>query len=468
MGKGFASLSKRWIAVWAALAIAVNGLATPGLAPKAWAQDQSSRGPGLSVVRDSEIETLIRSLGAPLWHAAGLDPNGVTITLVNDRNLNAFVAGGQNLFIHTGLLLRTAHPGQIIGVIAHETGHISGGHLARLPEAYRNAFITTLIAMALGAGAAVAGGGGGGIGAAILGGSAMGQRNLFAFSRAQESAADQAGITLLEQTQQSPRGFLEFMEILANQEFLAVGRQDPYLRTHPMSQERVEFLRNQVALSRFADIPPPPDMILAHRRMKAKLYGFLEPPGNTLTRYPDSDKSMEARYARAIAHYRTPNLPVALPLIDGLLKEYPQDPYFHELRGQMLFENQRALEALPSYQKAVELAPAAGLLRMDLARVMIELNDPKLLKSARLHLAEAERLEPRVPSVWRLKATVLGREDKLGEAAAALAEEALMERRLYDARDQARRAIRLLPAGSISAVRAEDIEAEAIRELAKK
>ena len=464
MGNGFASLSKRWIAVWAALAIAVNGVANPALISSAWAQGSG----GLSVVRDTEIEGMIRILGTPLWRAAGLDPNSITVTLINNRNLNAFVAGGQNLFLHTGLLLRTAHPGQILGVIAHETGHISGGHLARLPEAYRNAFITSLIAMALGVGAAVAGGGGGAAGAAILGGGELGARNLFAFTRSQESAADQAGVTLLESTQQSSRGFLEFMEILANQEFLAVGRQDPYLRTHPRSQERVEFLRNQVSLSRFSDSPVPPELILAHRRMKAKLYGFLEPPGATLARYPASDQSIEARYARAIAYYRTPNLAIALPLIDGLIKEYPEDPYFYELRGQMLFENQRAREALPAYQRAVELAPTAGLLRMDLSQVMIELNDPALLKAARLHLAEAERLEPSVPRVWRLKAIVLGREDKLGEAAAALAEEALMQRRLRDARDQARRAVRLLPEGSIAAIRAQDIEAEALREIAKK
>lgn len=464
MGNVFASLSKRWIAVWAALAIAVNGVANPALISSAWAQGSG----GLSVVRDTEIEGMIRTLGTPLWRAAGLDPGSITVTLINDRNLNAFVAGGQNLFLHTGLLLRTAHPGQILGVIAHETGHISGGHLARLPEAYRNAFITSLIAMALGVGAAVAGGGGGAAGAAILGGGELGARNLFAFTRAQESAADQAGVTLLESTQQSSRGFLEFMEILANQEFLAVGRQDPYLRTHPMSQERVEFLRNQVSLSRFSNNPVPPELILAHRRMKAKLYGFLEPPGNTLQRYSAADQSIEARYARAIAYYRTPNLTMALPLIDGLIQEHPQDPYFHELRGQMLFENQRAREALPAYQRAVELAPNAGLLRMDLSQVMIELNDPSLLKAARLHLAEAERLEPGVPRVWRLKAIVLGREDKLGEAAAALAEEALMQRRLLDARDQARRAVRLLPAGSIAAIRAQDIEAEALREIAKR
>lgn len=464
MGNGFASFSKRLIAVWAALAIAVNGVANPALISSAWAQGSG----GLSVVRDTEIEGMIRALGTPLWRAAGLDPSGITVILINDRNLNAFVAGGQKLFLHTGLLLRTAHPGQIVGVIAHETGHIAGGHLARLPEAYRNALITSLIAMALGVGAAVAGGGGGAAGAAILGGNELGARNLFAFTRAQESAADQAGVTLLESTQQSSRGFLEFMEILANQEFLAVGRQDPYLRTHPMSQERVEFLRNQVALSRFSDTPVPPEMILAHRRMKAKLYGFLEPPGNTLARYSASDQSIEARYARAIAFYRTPNLAMALPLIDGLINEHPDDPFFHELRGQMLFENQRAREALPSYQRAVELAPNAGLLRMDLSQVMIELNDPSLLRAARLHLAEAERLEPGVPRVWRLKAIVLGRDDRLGEAAAALAEEALMQRRLLDARDQARRAIRLLPAGSIAAIRAQDIEAEALREIAKR
>ncbi len=467
MGNGFASLSKRWIAVWAALAIAVNGVANPALIASAWAQDQGARGGGLSVVRDSEIEGMIRILATPLWRAAGLDPAAISVTLINDRALNAFVAGGQNLFLHTGLLLRTAHPGQVLGVIAHETGHIAGGHLARLPDAYRNAFITSLIAMAIGMGAAVAGGGAG-AGAAVLGGTSMGQRSLTAFTRGQESAADQAGVTLLESTQQSTRGLLEFMEILSNQEFLAVGRQDPYLRTHPLSQERVEFLRNQVALSRFSDIPSPPDQVQAHRRMKAKLYAFLEPPGNALARYPESDKSLEARYARAIAYYRVPNLAAALPLIDGLIKEYPSDPFFHELRGQMLFENQRAREAMPSYQRAVALSPGSGLLRIDLAQVMIELNDPSILKEARLHLAEAERLEPNVPRVWRLKGIVLGREDKLGEAAAALAEEALMERRLRDARDQARRALRLLPEGSIAATRAQDIEGEAMREIAKR
>jgi predicted Zn-dependent protease len=464
MGKGFASLGKRWIAVWAALVIAVNGVLNPALMTSAWAQGQ---GRSLAFVRDAEIEGMIRTLATPLWQAAGLDPGSVTITLVNDPRLNAFVSGGQKLFINTGLLLRTAHPGQVLGVLAHETGHISGGHLARLPEAYRNAMITSLIAMALGVGAAIAGGGGA-AGAAILGGSAMGQSSFFAFTRSQESAADQAGISLLEATRQSPRGFLEFMEILANQEFLAVGRQDPYLRTHPLSQERVEFLRNQVALSRFADAPLPPDQVAAHRIMKAKLYGFLEPPGNTLARYSESDGSVEARYARAIANYRIPNLKVALPLIDGLIEEAPNNPFFHELRGQMLYENQRAAEALPSYQRAVELLPGSGLLRIDLSQVMIELNDPKNFHAARLHLAEAERLEPNVPRVWRLKGIILGRENKLGEAAAALAEEALMEGRLRDARDQARRAIRLLPADSIIATRAQDIEAEALREIAKK
>ena len=196
MGKGFASLGKRWIAVWAALVIAVTGVLNPALMASAWAQGQ---GRSLAFVRDAEIEGMIRTLATPLWQAAGLDPGSVTITLVNDPRLNAFVSGGQKLFINTGLLLRTAHPGQVLGVLAHETGHISGGHLARLPEAYRNAMITSLIAMALGVGAAIAGGGGA-AGAAILGGSAMGQSSFFAFTRSQDSAADQAGINLLEAT----------------------------------------------------------------------------------------------------------------------------------------------------------------------------------------------------------------------------------------------------------------------------
>jgi predicted Zn-dependent protease len=431
-----------------------------------WPQVVFAQGQPLALIRDAETEAAIRELGTPLWQAAGLDPAAIRILLVNDRGLNAFVAGGQRLFLNTGLIQRTVHPGQLQGVIAHETGHIAGGHLARIPEAMRNALITSLIAIVLTAAAGAAGGGvGGGVAAGAIGGQSMGQRSFFAFTRSQETAADQAGVTLLDQTRQSARGFMEFMEILQQQEFVAVGRQDPYMRTHPLSVERVDFLRNHVSRSPFSDVAPAPALVATHARIKAKLQGFLDHPLTTLGKYPEADQSVPARYARAIAQYKVPDLKRALPMIEALIAEFPRDPYFHELRGQMLFENQRVAEALPSYRRAVELLPTVGLLRVDLAQVLIELNDPQLLREALLHLSEAERMEPELPRVHRMRAIVLGRENRVGEAAAALAEQALLEGRLPDARDQARRAIRLLPVGSPPALRAETIEAEAVREL---
>jgi len=435
------------------LALLVSGNPVP-----VWAQSR-----GLALVRDAETENTIRMMAAPLFATAGLDPDAVRIVLVNDRSLNAFVAGGMNLFLHTGLLIRAEHAGQVMGVVAHETGHIAGGHLARLPEAYRNALITSLLAMVLGGAAAAASGQGQAVMGGMVAGTAMAQREFFAFTRSQENAADQAGISYMDAIGQSSRGLLEFMEILANQEFLSAARQDPYMRTHPLTQERVMFLRNHVAQSRFSTVPVPPDYNQAFRRVRAKLMAFLDPPAQAMRRYPDSDTSIEARYARAVAAYRVPDLPRALMEIDSLIKELPKDPYFHELRGQMLFENGRSADALVSYQRAVELLPSSALLRMDLAQVQLDRDDPKLLRPALAHLNEAARIEQGVPKLWRLMAIAYGRDGQIGMAAMALAEQAALEGRRRDARDQAKRALRLLPEGSPGWMRAQDIETQIMR-----
>ncbi|KJV09140.1 hypothetical protein VZ95_13360, partial [Elstera litoralis] len=339
---------------------------------------------GLNLVRDAEVETSIRALSTPLFEAAGLRPEAVRILLVNDRRLNAFVAGGQNLFLNTGLLVRAENAGQVMGVIAHETGHIEGGHLAKLPGAMREAMIGSIFESVLAMGAMIVVGsqrsrdstvpnsntgtppsGGGG------GGQSVAMRNLFSFTRTQETSADVAGMALLDQTRQSSRGFLEFMELLANQEYLALERQDPYARTHPLSRERVEALRNHVAKSPYSSVPVAPEFVAAHKRIKAKLIGFLEPQATVFQRYPTTDTSLEARYARAIAYYRVPDINQALRTIDGLLAEFPKDPFFWELKGQMLFENGRPLEAREPYEKAVALSGGIPILKIDLAQVLL-------------------------------------------------------------------------------------------------
>ncbi|MDP7468346.1 MAG: M48 family metalloprotease, partial [Alphaproteobacteria bacterium] len=316
-------------------------------------------GDARALIRDEEIETTIRFWSAPIFHAANLDPDAVAVYIVSETALNAFVSGGQNIFLTSGLLMRSESPGQVKGVIAHEAGHIAGGHLARLQEALKHAQLESIIAMVLGAGIIAGSGGeaGGAGGAVIMGGQEIAGRNLLKYTRGQEAAADQAAMSYLDRTGQSSKGMEDFMRILAQHEAIYVGQSDPYLRSHPMTRDRVEVIGNHVANSRWSDVPEPPQSVLAHARMRAKLLAFLEPLDRTLKEYPESDTSLPARYAQAIAYYRKGNLARALPLVGGLIAEHPDDPYFHELRGQMLFENGHLAEAVQSYKVAVGLKP---------------------------------------------------------------------------------------------------------------
>ena len=412
----------------------------------------------ISLIRDAEIETIIRGYATPIFEAAGLSASDVRIHLVNDQRLNAFVANGLNLFIHTGLIQRTDDPTQLIGVIAHETGHISGGHLVRVRDEMSNAVVQTLLGAALGAAAALASGEGG-VGAAIaMGTQEMARRNFLQYSRSQESSADQAALRYLDATGLSARGLLQFLEVLGEQELLSSTRQDPYLRTHPITQERIDSTREHVARSRYSDAPAPAEWREAHARIRAKLDGFLYPPQTTLARYKPEDRSLGARYARSIAYYRQADLANALPMIDALIAESPRDPYFHELRGQMLFENGRVVESIPSYERAVQLLPGSPLLRQELARASIETQDAGRLKQAISHLNEATRLEPGSPWTWRLLGIAYGKDGQMGMASLALAESALLRGARNEARSQAERAQRALQEGSASWLRADDIK----------
>ncbi|MCH7693330.1 MAG: M48 family metalloprotease [Proteobacteria bacterium] len=411
----------------------------------------------LSFIRDAEIENTIRTYAAPLFQAAGLEPSDVRIYLVNDRSLNAFVAGGQRLFINTGLIMRSKHAGQVIGVIAHETGHIAGGHLSRLHAAIANSTAQSILALVIGAAAAI-GTGRGDVGAAIVaGGQSMGLRSFLHYNRTQESAADQAALRFLDATGQSSRGLLEFMELLGAQDLLSADRQDPYLRTHPLSRERVDAVQAHLSRSPNRDKAQPARIQELHRRMLAKLYAFLEPVPRTLRRYAESDTGLAARYARAIAYYRKPDLGKALPLIDGLIAERPEDPYFHELKGQMLFENGRAAEALKPYETAVRLLPRSPLLRRGLAQVQLELGDPALLEPAIRNLRAAVQRDAEAPFTWRQLAIAYGRRGDMGMSAVALAEEALLKGDARQARYHAGKAGKLLPRGSIGWLQAQDI-----------
>ncbi len=182
----------------------------------------------------------------PILEAAGLGAGSVRIYIVNDKQLNAFVAGGMNLFLNTGLLMRTETPDQLIGVIAHEVGHIAGGHLSRVNEPQSKAAAEAILAAVLGAATAAVGAPG--LGTAIIaGGMQYAQAGLMRFSRGQEQSADQAALTYLDRTGVSAQGLAQFFQILESQNVLAVSSASPWLTSHPLTRDRIDFIESHVA-----------------------------------------------------------------------------------------------------------------------------------------------------------------------------------------------------------------------------
>ena len=419
-----------------------------------------NRAPKLDFIRDAEIEHIIRDYARPIFKAAGIDPEAVEIILVRDEAINAFVAGGQNLFIHTGLIMECDNPEQLIGVIAHESGHIAGGHLFRGRDAMENASAEAMVAMVLGVGAAVLSGQGNAAGAIGMGGSDVAMRSYLAFSRTQEASADQAGLSFLDNIHLSTQGFYDFLQKLSGQELLPTSRQASYTRTHPLTRERIDAVADHLQNSPWKNKHMSASDGESFARMKAKLIGFMR-PGVALRRYPADNPAVAARYARAIAYYQQGDIRNALPMIDALIAQEPRNPYFYELKGQVLMENRRLAESLAPYRKSVELDPQSGLLRGALAQALIEINTPAYTEEALKQLDFATRQEKDAPMLWRLVATAWGRKNNDGMVAYAMAEEAIARGDRAAARFHSEHAEKLLPRGSPGWLRAQDIHAVA-------
>ncbi len=413
---------------------------------------------GRSFIRDTEIEETLRLYATPIFKAAGLDPQAVSVYIVSDNSLNAFVAGGQKLFINTGLLLKADTPEQVMGVIAHETGHIAGGHLSRVQDQLRNASAISILSTVVGVAAGVAAGRADVGTAAVIGGQNIAQRNFLAYSRTQESSADQAGVTFLTKAGISARGMRNFMEKLEGQELLSPANQDPYLRSHPLTTERVEFLENFVANSPLKDAKVSPELYERHARMRAKLYAFTNSLQMTLRRYPTSDTSIAARYARAIAYYRDSQLQPALDRINDLIKVEPENPYFAELKGQVLLEFGKANDAIPPLRKAVEQSNGdAPLIRILLAHAELESNNPDMLPDAKQNLLAALSKERGNASAWRFRAITESRLNNQGEASLSQAEYSLLTGDRSAARYHAVQADKELKSGTAAWLRTQDI-----------
>ncbi len=410
----------------------------------------------LGLIRDAETEYLMREFSDPIFRAAGLDPKAVKIHLVNDSSLNAFVAGGQRMFLHTGLIQQADRPNMLIGVIAHETGHMAGGHLSRTQQALKSAAVPVIVSTLLGIGAIVAGAGDAGF-ALITGGQTLAQRDFLSYSRVQEASADQAAITYLDRVGWSGRGMMDTFYLFRGQEVLSERQQDPYLRSHPLSTQRLSALENRVLNSPFVDVQDPPKWVAAFEMIKAKLHGFIDRPAVTFRRYPATDTSIPARYARAVAYHKLGDVARATAELEPLLAAMPNNPFVWELKGQILFESGKVEESVAPYRRAVDLAPNSPLLHVGLAQSLIGLERRDETLEALEHLEIAHRSDKENSRAYQQAAIAYARLGDYGNAELSTAERFYVLGQLPRAKQHAARAQVELDAGTPGWLRAEDI-----------
>jgi len=442
-----------------ALAVLTAGaLALTSLPAAAQPRPQNA---GLPVIRDAEIEQLMRDYTAPILRAANLSKQNVQVVLINSKAFNAFVMDGRRIFVNTGALMESATPNQIIGVLAHETGHIAGGHLAKLRDELANAQTTAILALLLGIGAMAAGGGNSGMGnagaAAIHGAQEVARRTLLSYQRQQEDQADRAAVQFLTASGQSAKGMYETFKRFADQMMFTAKFVDPYAQSHPMPTERVAALGGVARASPYWDKKDSPELQLRHDMMRAKLSGFMDRPDTVARRYPASDQSLPARYARAISTYRHADIRLAAAQIDALIAAQPNNAYFHELKGQALLEGGRAAEAIPPLRRAVALAPNPALIQIMLGQALVATNNPQYADEAISMLRNALTREPESADGFNQLAMAYGRKGDLAQADLASAQAAFMRGDVKTARELAARAKTRFPVGSPGWVKADDI-----------
>jgi predicted Zn-dependent protease len=445
----------------AARALALLTAAAVGLAGLP-ARAQTGTSAGIPMIRDAEIEQLMREYTQPILRAAGLAKQNITVVIINDKSFNAFVMDAHRIFVNAGALMEAKTPNQIIGVMAHETGHIVGGHLSKMRQELANAQSAAIIGMLLGAGAMAMGARSGSQNMGSVGAAALSaplayvQRTLLSYQRVQEDSADRAGVRFLTATGQSAKGMYDTFKKFADEMMFSARFVDPYVQSHPMPTERMAALQ-ELTKTQYWDKKDPPELQFRHDMMRAKLYGFMDRRDAVLRRYPPSDTSMPARYARAISTYRFGDARSALAQIDALIQAAPGNPYFHELKGQALLESGHPAEAIAPLRQAIQHAPNPTLIQILLGQAMIATKDARLTNEAIALLRAAIMREPEAADAYVQLAMAFGRKGDLADADLASAQAAFARGDPKTAREIAARAKTRFPVGSPGWVKADDI-----------
>ncbi|MCU0890587.1 MAG: M48 family metalloprotease [Sandarakinorhabdus sp.] len=410
-----------------------------------------------SILRDAETEAFFRDISRDLVLAAGLEPNNVHFILVGDNSINAFVTGGQNVFIHSGLIIAADNVNELQGVIAHELGHIAAGHNVRFNEGAGPASRISILSL-IGAVAAMAAGAGE-AGMAILGmGQTAAMGKFLAFTRDQESRTDQAGAVFLSKAGISGRGSIDFFKKLQNQEFrLAIPQNNEYVRTHPLSGTRISNLLAVYEKDAAWNKPADPRLQARFERIKGKLIGFVEEPRIVMQKYPDGVNTPAALYARAYAWHRSGYPDQAMANAAQLVAKAPDDPFFLELQGQILLESGKVDDAIPVLRHAADRAPFEPMILTLLGHALVSSETPALQTEAEPLLKKSVALDRENPFTWYQLGVIYDRRGDKPRAALAAAERFSLEGNAMGAMMNARLARAALPAGSPDFIRADDI-----------
>ncbi|WP_016745911.1 M48 family metalloprotease [Rhizorhabdus wittichii] len=412
-----------------------------------------------SILRDAETEAYLKEISAPIVAAAGLQPGNVDIVLVGDKEINAFVAGGQAVYIHSGLIEAADNTNEIQGVIAHEIGHITGGHVIRFGEGARGATGITLLSLLLGAAAMAAGSAEAGMGVMMAGQqAALGK--FLAFNRVQESSADAAGVGFLNKAGISGKGMLSFFLKLRKEEYRyasTYAEVDPFMQTHPMSGEREATLTGDVMKSPAYENKTDPALDAKFKRIKAKLIGYMDDPTTALRKYPESDQSAAAHYARAYAWHRGAYPDKAVEEVEKLVASDPKDPYFRELQGQILLESGKPKEAIGPLRIAVQGSRSSPLISSLLGHALLATEDPALVPEARDVLKVAVACDRDNPFAWYTLGMAYSRLGDEPRAQLATAERYALLGNDRLAMASAEAAMSRIPRGTPDYIRAEDI-----------
>ena len=409
-----------------------------------------------NIIRDAEIENFLEEISHPIFSEANLNLNSVDIYIFNDKSINAFVACGQKIFVNTGLIQSFETPSMLRGVMAHETGHIAGGHLARSDEALERAQTPMIVGLLLGIGAAIAGDGDAAQ-ALLLGSQQIAQGMVAKYSRSQESAADQAAIKYLEGIKKSSNGMLEVLYKFANQEALSSNRQSVRVRSHPISRDRIRSLEQKVNKSQFINERDNEKILFQYKMIQAKLDGFLNNPNDVIRKAKKDSSLIFNKYSLAVAYYRKALLKESLSALNEMINQYPNNPWFYELKGQVLYESGKIRESIIPYRKSLSISPNEPLLMVALATALNAMENKSNAIEAISLLKKSLMHDQKNTQTWFQLAISYSRINDIGNAELASAERHFLTGNVKMASFHAKKSLKYNKNSSISKLRAQDI-----------